>query len=101
MCPEWVASFETFLHDMGECPPGKTLDRVSVNGHYEPRNCRWATSHQQARSRTDNVLVEHEGRQMVLKDYAALVGVSYKALHARHRTKGQPLADAVAALLER
>jgi hypothetical protein len=98
MCQQWAVDFTTFLADMGECPPGKTLDRVDVNGHYEPRNCRWATSMQQARTRTDNVLVEHEGQTMVLKDYARLMGVSYKALHHRFRTKGQPLEVAVMAL---
>lgn len=98
MCARWANDFAAFLADMGECPVGMTLDRVDVHGHYEPRNCRWATSKQQARTRTDNVLVEHEGETMVLKDYASLMGVNYKALHYRHRTKGQPLDEAVKAL---
>jgi hypothetical protein len=78
MCPEWAGSFGAFLKDMGECPPNRTLDREDVNGHYEPGNCRWATSQQQARTRTDNVFVQHNGRKMVLKDFARLMGVNYK-----------------------
>jgi len=98
MCQEWAEDFTQFLKDMGECPPGMSIDRVDVNGHYEPRNCRWATTRQQARTRTDNVLVEHAGRKMVLKDFADLMGVGYKALHARVKYRGQSPHEAAEAL---
>lgn len=98
MCSEWVNDAAKFISDMGPCPPGLTIDRINPNGNYEPGNCRWATSHQQARTRTDNVLVEYQGATMVLKDYAALVGVNYKSLHARLKYKGNTLEQATAAL---
>ena len=101
MCDDWRDSFEAFLRDMGECPPGRSLDRVDVHGHYEPRNCRWATSAQQARTRTDNVLVEHNGISLVLKDFAAIMGVSYKALHARVKYQGQTPHEAVETIRKR
>jgi deoxyribodipyrimidine photolyase-like uncharacterized protein len=99
MCPEWAGSFGAFLKDMGECPPNRTLDREDVNGHYEPGNCRWATSQQQARTRTDNVFVQHNGRKMVLKDFARLMGVNYKSLHQLVQYRGLAPADAAARLL--
>lgn len=98
MCQAWSDDFGQFLEDMGECPPGMSIDRVDVNGDYEPRNCRWATTRQQARTRTDNVLVVHAGQTMVLKDFARAMSVNYKALHARVKYKGQTPHEAAEAL---
>ena len=50
----WNNSFDVFLADMGECPPGMTLERKNKDGNYEPSNCVWASQKDQQNNRADS-----------------------------------------------
>lgn len=49
VCERWD-SFANFVADMGKRPDGMTLDRIDVNGNYEPDNCKWSTQTEQMRN---------------------------------------------------
>lgn len=55
LCDRWVNDFDAFLEDMGSCPPGLTLERVDVNGNYEPFNCVWASWEDQHKNKRPRI----------------------------------------------
>ncbi len=52
---KWLHSFETFLEDMGRCPPGFSLNRVNNDGPYSKGNCEWASAKVQANNRRPRI----------------------------------------------
>lgn len=90
VCERWQ-SFENFLADMGERPPGTTLDRYpDKDGNYEPGNCRWATPQQQNDNRAATLWIELDGKRMTLKRWAEHLGMNYGTLFGRLRKGWSP-----------
>ena len=70
VCDRWKDSFENFLADMGSKPSSKhSIDRIDVNGNYEPGNCKWSTNQEQARNKRnqrDVKLIDPEGQEYLV-----------------------------------
>jgi hypothetical protein len=76
-------SFEEFAADVGERPPGMTIERIDTNGHYEPGNVRWASRAEQQYNRRNALFVEIEGRQYRAFDLARKSGLKTDTIVAR------------------
>ena len=59
VCERWLR-FENFYADMGECPKGHSIERVDVNGNYEPSNCVWLPLSLQMRNTRATRFTEEE-----------------------------------------
>lgn len=76
VCQRWLA-FGNFLADMGERPPGMSLDRYpDQNGNYEPGNCRWATPKEQMRNTRWNRMLTFDGRTQCVSAWVEETGLS-------------------------
>lgn len=82
VCERWHR-LENFIADMGERPPDTSIDRIDVNGNYEPSNCRWATPLEQGRNRRKNYKLEVAGVSMTLDEAATKLNVDYSTLWSR------------------
>lgn len=88
MCDEWRSDFYLFYKwcidngydensKIGEC----TIDRIDVNGDYEPNNCRFVNMTEQANNKTTNVLYDRNGESHTLAEWCRLLDLPYKTTH--------------------
>lgn len=87
VCDRWQV-FENFLADMGEPPPGMTIDRIDNDGPYSPENCRWATKIMQARNKRSVAVIEWRGKALTLPEWEQATGIPRQTLWHRMKKKG-------------
>jgi hypothetical protein len=95
VCERWLTSFQNFFADMGTRPSARhSIDRIDVDGNYEPDNCRWATFKEQSRNQTNNRIVDLDGRRMTLAEAVEQAPVPYNTVLYRLR-RGWSVEDAI------
>lgn len=83
VCERWH-NFIDFFADVGRRPSARhSLDRIDVNGNYEPGNVRWATSREQHRNRRNNHRITYAGETLCVVEWAERLGVSTSVIHRR------------------
>ena len=96
ICEDWKNSFSNFYQwaMSNGYSTELTIDRIDVNGNYEPNNCRWVTRKEQNRNMRSNVFLSFNGETLCLKDLASKYGVSAATLSQRLQ-RGWSLVDAL------
>lgn len=95
VCEEWHDSanfFEWALRNGYK--EGLEIDRIDVNGNYEPSNCRWINRLENANNKTNNKYISHNGETKTLAEWSRFYDVNYKNL-SRLLIKGYSMNDAI------
>jgi hypothetical protein len=86
-CKSWE-KFEIFLQDMGEPMPNMTLERIDVNGNYEPSNCKWASMMDQAKNKSNNMFLDLGHEKIHLMEASRRYPVKMQTIWSRIKISG-------------
>lgn len=85
VCDEWkndYLSFRKWAYANGYNDE-LTIDRIDVNGNYEPSNCKWSSWKEQMNNQTRNRFLAYKGKTMTMSQWAELLGLTYGAMNHR------------------
>ena len=92
VCDEWLNDYNTFKQwsldngfDYNKKGHELTIDRIDVDGNYEPDNCRWVDSFTQARNKTNNTVIVFKEKLVILAELSARYGIPLTTLQTRYK----------------
>jgi hypothetical protein len=102
VCEEWLNNASAFIQwaKNNGYKKGLSIDRIDVNGNYEPSNCRWVNAKQQANNRRNNVFITHNSRTQTIAEWENELGFKPGVIGKRLR-KGICIKDAITKPLRR
>lgn len=89
ICDEWndFSNFAKWAYMNGydeNAPQGVcTLDRINVNGNYEPDNCRFSNATEQNLNQRDTEFLKYDGKEMTICQWADYLGINRSVLIQR------------------
>jgi len=89
VCEEWH-EFTTFYDWAINSGYGNEveIDRINVNGNYEPENCRWITHKAQQSNKRNNTIITYNGFAKTLSEWANTLGIKSNTLCERIKMHG-------------
>lgn len=97
VCTEWKNDFQAF-YDWSMSngySDDLTIDRIDVNGNYEPQNCRWADNFTQANNTRRNRYYTYNNETHTLTEWSRIVGIKREILKDRIFKLGWSFEDAI------
>ena len=87
VCEEWLSYDNFYEWAMANgYDDTLTIDRMDVNGNYEPSNCRWITRKEQMRNTRKNIYIEGKCLSQIAEENSIPIGVIVNRYHRGYRT---------------
>lgn len=82
VCEEWLKDFMNFYNWAmnNGYQDNLTIDRIDVNGDYEPQNCRWVSYKIQENNRTNNRIIKYNDKTYTVAELANFLQIPYATL---------------------
>lgn len=95
ICEEWLNS-DVFIEWAIEngWKEGLQIDRINVNGNYEPDNCRFVTPQENARNKRDTIYIHYEGNLLTIGEVSEITGLAHELIYQRIHKYGWSEYDA-------
>ena len=95
VCEEWRTDFQAFYDwsIQNGYRNDLSIDRIDVNGNYEPSNCRWATRKEQSDNKRSTVKyrILYNGEEYTVRQLSVKTGISEQTIYWRVRTGREAL----------
>ena len=97
ICDEWRNDFKAFYNWSMQNGYKKELsiDRIDVNGDYEPNNCRWVDNIVQANNTRSNHFIEYNGERKTIAEWGRKLGISYSGLWRKLKAHKWSMEDVI------
>ena len=85
ICKEWLNDFINFYNwsIKNGYADNLSIDRIDVNGNYEPNNCRWATQKEQANNTRRNRYLTYKGETHTISEWSDIFNLKSGTIRAR------------------
>jgi hypothetical protein len=83
VCHRW-RKFVNFLKDMGPTyKPGLEIERINNSKGYCPKNCRWATRHEQNQNKRNVKPITFNGKTLTKREWSRQIGGNADIIYVR------------------
>lgn len=90
MCDEWLNNPKTF-YDWAinnGYKKGLSIERIDVNGKYEPNNCKWIERKEQSKNRRTSIPITYNNKTHILSEWSKITGIDCRTIKDRIKKFG-------------
>lgn len=97
ICDEWMNDYTKFYDwcIANGATKELTIDRIDVNGNYEPSNCRWVDTIIQANNKNQNRFIEYNGNKLTIMQWSRKTGIKEATIRMRLDKYGYNVGEAL------